>query len=1061
MASSSAGQPHALHTLLQALAQGTSPSSSDLTASEAALSSYEAQFHSQPSPESRPWVAYAEIALTPPGQSLPLPASINAVAVRTLAIIRLKHAIDKYWRAGRVVQRSNRAGDGAKLPAPVRIVDEDKASLRKLLLERVLTEENRAIALQASVCISKIARTDFPAQWPDLFDQSFQALNQTASNVIGGGRGDHATLERDALVMLRAAEVSKRSIKELSQVRVLAGKVRMAEVSSSGTELRRLRPAYTDIDDCFSSPLQLAKQILPSLLSFYPQLFDATFPASSSLEAVHGWIHSRSASVTATLVRVCHLLFKMMSTLAIADIGTLSARTADQSQSNLSLTWFNNSPRFLDHVFGVRLSFLEVQSSSRDPAVASQLASLGQNLTKHLSAFGKLYLGLLDKDKSQATSWNGWSDVVGWYWTKTGQAPASAKEKSRDIDEEALMPYPSTLVVHTLLLLRRSLEAWNSPVSRGRPIPEPFGTDEFAVATADIVVDYFLPFERSALERWELDPEQWTVEEDQAQEDYASEVRPCAERLLLVLAQHCRHKRVGRKIWNKFLESASYDTQDIGQVVRRDAVYTALGRMRDFLPLTETEDDDEENAKGRDDRIDISRAFVERLLPEAAQLPPQVSPSWVLIRRRVSWLLYEYSEQLSPSSRDKVYRLLTMLLDASNDLGGDIAVRLSAARTLGALTDDMGFDADVFQPYLESAIKSLAELATSDELALMDSIALSTRSLSLLIERSGPRVGPLVLTLTDLAPALWAKETSEECKTRPSVLMFVKSLLRATESTSAADPALSARLQSLVAPLVTSCLQRGLAPLLGLDALQLWHKAVRCAAAMQGDIFNLLSTALDIDGANGGQGPFTEIPDYASDFGRVVEEYALWFQPSGGAGPGGVARELVRVYGPPLFRSWARVLNDDAMTLFVLQSIDVLAQSISAGDRYEASGNVTNDGAAGLYRTPSTYAGTTIFAQALNDSGLFETIVRGAILLKVRLSFAHLRHVCSPRLAPTEITDNKICSTLRAFLHRNRPSPAVTTSRFSRGCRSVYRLTPLCLSCAPASLPSKLTPRTR
>lgn len=772
--------------------------------------------------------------------------------------------------------------------------------------------------------------------------------------------------------------------------------------------------------------------MLPSLLSFYPQLFAATFPTATSPEAAYQWVTSRPANVLNCLVRVSHLLFKLMTALAIADIGTLSARASNnggEGQSNLSNDWFKSTPGFLDHVFTLRLSFLEVQASpSLDQSLARELRALGQSLTKHLSAFGKLYLGLLDKDKSRATSWPGWADIVGWYWTKTGQAPSSAKERSRDIDEEALMPYPSTLVIHTLLLLRRSLEAWHSPGNAGRPIPSPFNTEDFAVSTADIVVDYFLPFERSALERWEGDPEQWTVEEEQAQEDFTNEVRPCAERLLIVLAQHSKQKRVGRAIWRKFIDSAAYDVHDLTQVVRRDAVYTALGRLRDYLPATQTEGYDEEHEKIQNDRIDVSQAFVERLLPEASQVPPAVSAGWVLIRRRVSWLLYEYSEKVSPSARDKVYRLLTLLLDAKSELGGDIAVRLSAARTLGAFIDDIGFDAEVFQPYLSSAIKSLAELATDEELCLMDSIALSTRTLSLLIERSGPRVASLVPALTELAPALWAKESSEECKTRPAVLALVKSLLRATESLSASEPSLSARLQSIVAPLVTSCLQRNLISLLGIDALQLWHRAVRSAAAMQGDLFNLLSVALDVNASNGGQGPLTELPDFASEVGRVVEEYALWFEPTAisGAGPGGLAREVVRVYGAPLFASWAKVLNDDPMTLYPVQSVDAIVQSMSAGDRLEATGGDfarANDGSAGLFDRPTSYAGINVLAQHLSQSGLFDAIVRGAILLKGS-TIPSSHYVCLLSRLAISLPPQVFFPMLEATLHSIRSNPA-------------------------------------
>lgn len=228
--------PNALQTLTHLLALGTSTSAADLSTSESNLSSYEAHFHSHPSAESRPWLAYLYIAL--PRGDLPLPPSHQGseaalTALRTLAIIRLKHAIDKYWRAARIVARPRTNGAIDVNLTPVKINDDDKAALRSLLLERILGESNRGIALQASVCISRIARTDYPNQWPKLFEDSLQALNQAATRVIGasGSSAQGQELERSALVMLRAAEVAKRCTKELSQVKVLAGKVRMAEVS--------------------------------------------------------------------------------------------------------------------------------------------------------------------------------------------------------------------------------------------------------------------------------------------------------------------------------------------------------------------------------------------------------------------------------------------------------------------------------------------------------------------------------------------------------------------------------------------------------------------------------------------------------------------------------------------------------------------------------------------------------------------------------------------------------------------------------------------------------------
>lgn len=229
--SGSSADPQSLPTLLHLLVLGTSSNAADLSTSDTQLSAYEAQFHSHPNPDSRPWTAYAQIALPPQGQQLPLPVPAThqsdaaVAAIRTLAVIRLKHAIEKYWRAGRIVRTPASKNGGPAPGGPVRILDDDRAALRSILLQRLLHEAHRGVALQACVCVSRIARTDFPNQWPDLLDSSLNSLNAAAE-----AAGQGTEVEQNTLVMLRSAEVVKRVLKELSLVKVLAGKVRMAEV---------------------------------------------------------------------------------------------------------------------------------------------------------------------------------------------------------------------------------------------------------------------------------------------------------------------------------------------------------------------------------------------------------------------------------------------------------------------------------------------------------------------------------------------------------------------------------------------------------------------------------------------------------------------------------------------------------------------------------------------------------------------------------------------------------------------------------------------------------------
>lgn len=91
------------------------------------------------------------------------------------------------------------------------------------------------IALQASVAITRIARYDYPTAWPDLFTKLQRAMVEAHAALEALGNGSDAqTAEaryRSTLILMRAADVCARTLKELETVRVLAGKIRMTEVS--------------------------------------------------------------------------------------------------------------------------------------------------------------------------------------------------------------------------------------------------------------------------------------------------------------------------------------------------------------------------------------------------------------------------------------------------------------------------------------------------------------------------------------------------------------------------------------------------------------------------------------------------------------------------------------------------------------------------------------------------------------------------------------------------------------------------------------------------------------
>lgn len=83
---------------------------------------------------------------------------------RWLASVYLKNFVTKNWRT-----RLKRA-----------IPDGEKQYIRGKLLDRVMDEPDGQVAIQLALSISKIGRFDYPNEWPRLFDQLLERLNQVS-----------------------------------------------------------------------------------------------------------------------------------------------------------------------------------------------------------------------------------------------------------------------------------------------------------------------------------------------------------------------------------------------------------------------------------------------------------------------------------------------------------------------------------------------------------------------------------------------------------------------------------------------------------------------------------------------------------------------------------------------------------------------------------------------------------------------------------------------------------------------------------------------------------------
>lgn len=84
----------------------------------------------------------------------------NSLQIRWLAVIQFKNGVEKFWRSTRINA----------------INKDEKISIRGRLFD-LIDEQNNQLSIQNAQAAAKIARLDFPVEWPNLFEQLEQLLS--------------------------------------------------------------------------------------------------------------------------------------------------------------------------------------------------------------------------------------------------------------------------------------------------------------------------------------------------------------------------------------------------------------------------------------------------------------------------------------------------------------------------------------------------------------------------------------------------------------------------------------------------------------------------------------------------------------------------------------------------------------------------------------------------------------------------------------------------------------------------------------------------------------------
>ncbi|CAD6885779.1 unnamed protein product [Tilletia controversa] len=957
-------------------------------------------------------------------------ADRDALAVRIGAVIRLKNVCERYWRP-RVVSRIQ-----------LSLSDDVKAHVRTTLLHRTLLEPERGVAAQATVCIAKIARTDFPAQWPDLFDFLQKRIEESQAAL--GSSALAPEQERQArFVIMRAAEVCVECLKTLAGAKLLAGKIRMTELS---------------------------RQLLPTLHPIFTELFRSNIPSNASgaasldLDTLGTWA---STPYLTERISTSHLLLKCLTQLVVADMGLITARASTTNRSittngaqnaestssvNLAQAFFRSMPVFLQQIFDLRSALVSalLSAASQGSDARESLRPLLASLTKHLLAFSKLFLALVERDKSKAARWEGWAEVVLWYWARAaeydpyqgrplqlnpdlaeGLQGLVCEMEETNADEGTLVDadpglatiQPAQFVIHALVLLRLTLSELKRPGTTLPASAAPLLSDDFLASVLDTILSRHMLLTRTALIDWINEPENWVVVEGKGAGSISTpdgsagdeiEVRHAAERLLIGIVQ--TNKQAAEKVWSHF-ESlgppSSMDAFEIGSVVRRDALYSALGYVIPYLPQL-------------NERVG---AAVRRLLPEASILDdspmPRTAPStWLVIRRRILLLLASWIEHIPEQDLNACFPVVLSLLQRIPSRT-DLVVRITAAGTLWQLVDTPDFKPEMLSPHVEDALRLLCALISpgpgggggeedegdSDaQVQDLGSIRTCTRTLALITERMGAGVVAHVPVLAGLIPSLWQQHEDEQCKVKPGVLVLAGRLLSAIAlvvpveegnsgiaSSSSSVPTTTRQqieeLHGIVAHMIEESLGPSMAPLIGIDALQLWSRALASTPFMTAPLFSLLRLAP----------PLISAPDYTQQICNVISSSALL-----------APRELMEQHGEAIWAQTASLLADDTSSVIthVLKMVDEVVMAVGSGRAGMSSssslpvagGENANLWAEVAVRSGMAHAllGATIHFQesAIIGTAFISTVARIGVTAQAGV-FLHIIRDSAARLAST------------------------------------------------------------
>lgn len=457
-----------------------------------------------------------EIAAT---RSVPLP-------VRKQSIIQFKNKALNHWRSRKLLS------------------DEQRVRIRSRCMT-FFDEEDDTIAECNEVIVAKIARQDYPANWPLLLADIMDVIRTNLEVLCGSPNSD----PRSTLALRRGLALLNSVLKEFSGVKLLAGVNTMVNIID---QLHEVMFAY------YSKLSSMISALVPLALS---------------------------DQRTADNLIVAHFIYKCLVKMAL----WLWPRLTHPEGRFAKL-----EPWFLQ-LFQSSTGQLEILSELRTNLVLALRASGASDrltllsvdrLTRHVRVFGKFFRRLQQLKPDKFVQLPTGNQIVLYYWHRVVQATNGPPEL---IQDAPMAVFPVRFLLQAMVLFKENLSRW-TPFRKGGPKTETTLSQEFVEDAVRLLVTRFIPLNLADLEGWMSDPEEWVNLEDKENDQWEYELRPCGERVLMTLSSQYK-VYVTPLLETTFKQIIAQPTVDSASVIQKEALYCAIGRcathLREVIPFSQ------------------------------------------------------------------------------------------------------------------------------------------------------------------------------------------------------------------------------------------------------------------------------------------------------------------------------------------------------------------------------------------------------------------------------------------------------------------------------------------